>query len=140
MEIKRTRASSVIIHNDKLLTFLGKDPQSGQEYYFLPGGEIESGETPLDTAIRETKEETGFDVTLTTEGATEREYPFFWNGQNYLSFTLFYRGFLKNPFQNTVEVKDADYHRGVYWIPLSEIEEKFYYSEDILSAIQELLK
>lgn len=39
-----------------------KDTTQRVGYYDLPGGEIESGETPLDACIREMKEETGLDV------------------------------------------------------------------------------
>lgn len=137
--IRRIRASAVIVHNDQLLTFLAKDPTSGEQYLFLPGGEIEKGETPHETAIRETLEETGFDIQLDPNGVTEREYPFYWNGKDYISFTLFYRARLKNPFQKVTVVKDADYHLGVVWMPLSELHERFSYSAEILSAIEELI-
>ena len=36
----------------------------GSEYYAVPGGSVESGETIEQTAVREIKEETGLDVTL----------------------------------------------------------------------------
>jgi 8-oxo-dGTP diphosphatase len=36
----------------------------GREYYTLPGGKIEPGETPAQACLREAKEETGLTITL----------------------------------------------------------------------------
>ena len=45
-------------------------------YYDMPGGKIEEGELPKQTAIREMKEETGLDVKdLTYKGNMIIEYP-----------------------------------------------------------------
>lgn len=38
--------------------------RAGQEYYTLPGGKIEAGETPEEACVREAKEETSLDITL----------------------------------------------------------------------------
>ena len=38
--------------------------KKGSEYYAVPGGSVEPGETIEQTAAREIKEETGLDVTL----------------------------------------------------------------------------
>jgi tRNA(adenine34) deaminase len=133
----RLRASTVLVHNDRLLTFLGVDPQSGKEYLFLPGGAVESGETAPDTAIRETFEETGFRVNVDTGSAIERQYPFYWNGDDFDCLTIFYRGRLLSPMQNPV--KDQDYNKGVVWLPVAEITAKFAYSAEILSAVEELI-
>ena len=47
-----------------------------EEYYDIPGGKIEEGELPEQTAIREMKEETGLDVKdLTYKGNMIIEYP-----------------------------------------------------------------
>src|SRR4028118_898920 len=56
------RAAAIIINNGSLLLMHRKKP--GQEYYVLPGGSVESGETPEEACVREVKEETGLVVTL----------------------------------------------------------------------------
>ena len=49
-------ASGLVIKNDKVL--LIRHPYIGK--YFQPGGHIDDGETPLEAAIREVYEETGW--------------------------------------------------------------------------------
>lgn len=56
------RAAAIIINNGSLLLMHRKKPNI--EYYVLPGGSVESGETPEVACIREVKEETGLVVTL----------------------------------------------------------------------------
>jgi len=50
----------LIIKKDKIL-FLKQDKSP---FWLLPGGHIEDNELPHETAIREAKEETGYDVEL----------------------------------------------------------------------------
>ena len=56
------RAAAIIINKGSLLLMHRKKPD--REYYVLPGGSVESGETPEEACIREVKEETGLVVTL----------------------------------------------------------------------------
>lgn len=51
----RGRASCLVIRDNKIL--MVKHKQDGIEYYCLPGGGIEKGETPEQAAVRELKEE-----------------------------------------------------------------------------------
>ncbi|HMN68691.1 MAG TPA: NUDIX domain-containing protein [Bdellovibrionales bacterium] len=133
----RVRASVVVIHNDRLLSFLGVDPKSGREYFFLPGGAIEEDETATEAAERETFEETGFKVKVDPAANVDREYIFHWNGEDHDCLTIFYRANLVGSIQQ--KVKDAEYNKGVHWIPLAEVPELFNYNAEILSAIQELI-
>ena len=138
--ILRERASVVVVHNDKILAFLAEDPTSKKMYYFLPGGAIESGETAPEAAERETLEETGYLVNIDPQNCVDKDYLFFWNGQQYLSQTLFYFGTLNSPLQVNSQIQDAPYHRGVVWLPISEIKQHFGYSNEILSAIEQVIK
>ena len=56
------QARAVIIQNDNILLCktTGLDP----DFYFLPGGHIEHGESAKDALLRELKEEIGFDFEI----------------------------------------------------------------------------
>jgi 8-oxo-dGTP diphosphatase len=73
------RAVAVIVDEGRVL--LVHRRKHGKEYYVLPGGGVEPGETVEEACVREVKEETGLDVTslkpLTTfanVGRTEHYY------------------------------------------------------------------
>ncbi len=57
-----TASRVIIVKNNKIL-FIHRI-KYGKEYYVLPGGAIEANETKEQTAIREAKEETNFDIEL----------------------------------------------------------------------------
>jgi 8-oxo-dGTP diphosphatase len=48
--------------NEYLVMKRSKEETSFQEYWDIPGGSAEEGELPRDTAISETKEESGLDI------------------------------------------------------------------------------
>jgi 8-oxo-dGTP diphosphatase len=55
--------SRVLIEKDGKVLFFHRH-KKGEEFYVIPGGKHESGETPEQAAIREAKEETNFDVEI----------------------------------------------------------------------------
>ena len=59
---KIIRPSVVLIRDDKILVL--KSKYSSGEFYLLPGGGIEGMESLKETTIRETKEETGYDIEI----------------------------------------------------------------------------
>lgn len=58
--IPTTRVSVIVIEDDKIL--LVKHRKGSRQYWVLPGGRLEYGETFFQCAVREIKEETGLDV------------------------------------------------------------------------------
>lgn len=55
--MKRDRSQALVIRNNKIL--LVKHRMNGREFYCLPGGGIDDGETPEQAAVRELEEEAG---------------------------------------------------------------------------------
>src|SRR5271156_609664 len=55
-----TRVSVLIVEDEKIL--LVKHRKNDREYWVLPGGRLEYGETFVDCAVREMKEETGLEI------------------------------------------------------------------------------
>lgn len=61
--IQGVGSAVLIVHeNCVLLGRRNKDPNRGR--WILPGGQLESGETHVDAAIREAREETGLTIAL----------------------------------------------------------------------------
>ncbi len=58
----RNRSVVFVVRNRKIL--MEKLCYAGKTFYSIPGGGIEQGETPEQTAIRELKEECGLDGTI----------------------------------------------------------------------------
>lgn len=78
-------ASVLIVEEGRCLVLEERDDQ-GMKKFNLPGGHAELAETPMMTAVRETKEETGYDVeigdlltiqVLTWEHHTTAKYIFY---------------------------------------------------------------
>ncbi|KYG66911.1 cytosine deaminase [Bdellovibrio bacteriovorus] len=139
-KIYRERTSVIVVHKNTILGFHAIDPTSQVPYFFLPGGGLEEGESPVAAAERECLEETGYRVKVLPETAFERKYDFFWNGESYACRTVFYVAELVEPWTEPKPVNDTNYHKGVEWIQASKVREIFGYQKDILWAVQKLLK
>ncbi|WP_413586030.1 tRNA adenosine(34) deaminase TadA [Bdellovibrio sp. HCB274] len=139
-KVYRHRASTVVIYKNKILGFHAEDPVSRKKYFFLPGGKIDAGEAPHQTAVRETHEETDYKIKVFAETEFRRKYDFDWNGKNQPCDTFFYLATLDEPWHEVRPVKDAAYHRGVAWLDLKDIDQVFGYHKDILWAVQKLTK
>ncbi len=134
----RIRSSVVCIHRNKILVFRAVDPTSQKEYYFLPGGLIEENETAVESAVRETFEETGYKIRVDPMSSIDKDYEFFWNGQSYECTTIFYRAYLDEDFHLPGIVKDASYNKGALWLPVTETDQIFSYHPAIKEAVAEL--
>lgn len=61
------RAQCIVHRKNRLLMVKLKHRQDGHEFWCLPGGAIEKGETPAEAAIRELKEECNVNGTIVRE-------------------------------------------------------------------------
>jgi 8-oxo-dGTP diphosphatase len=65
-----------LIKDNEVVVTKYKKGNKKEGYYDIPGGKIEEGETPKQTAIREMKEETGIEIqNLKYKGIMTIEYP-----------------------------------------------------------------
>lgn len=131
----RQRATVIVLHENKVLGFQAVDPHSHKEYFLLPGGQIEAGESPEQTALRETLEETGYKIRLVPELQLRRRYDFEWNGKIHSCETVFFVGILDEPWREPRPVQDVEYNKGAAWMPAAKASQTFAYHEDILWAV-----
>ena len=61
---RTTRYQGAIIRNDHVLLIKHREHATGHDYWVIPGGGREDGETEEECVIREVKEETHLDVTV----------------------------------------------------------------------------
>jgi 8-oxo-dGTP pyrophosphatase MutT (NUDIX family) len=60
-----TRYQGAVIRNDRMLLIKHHEYATGHDYWVIPGGGREDGETEEECVMREVKEETHLDVTVT---------------------------------------------------------------------------
>lgn len=136
----RVRTSVVCLESNRILAFKAIDPTSQKHYLFLPGGKIEEGESAEQAAIRETREETGYEVDLIDGWMQLKNYLFDWDGAAHNCSTYFYIGRLKDKNELPHAVNDAAYNKGVCWVPVDEAEHAFSYHPVIQLAVMQALR
>lgn len=121
----------IILEDDKVLLIGAKDDE-GKLFWSFPKGHQEANETDIETAIRETKEETGLDVEISDKSPIKTGH-FVHSGTVYKNILLF----IARPLNYELKPQEEEVEQ-VEWIRIDEAGKYFtdYYSE----AWSELLK
>ncbi|RLJ01864.1 MAG: diadenosine tetraphosphate hydrolase [Candidatus Aenigmatarchaeota archaeon] len=110
---KENSAGVVVFRRNKEMKFLLL--QYGEEgYWGPPKGKIEEGETPEETAIRETKEETNLDVKLIDGFKEEIRYFYYRDGKRINKKVIYFLG------EGFGRVKISFEHTDFRWVTLKE--------------------
>ncbi|MEL9991150.1 MAG: bis(5'-nucleosyl)-tetraphosphatase [Thermoproteus sp.] len=106
-------------------------------HWDFPKGNIEPGETPEQTALREVKEETGLDVSLVPGFKEEIEYFYFREGRKVRKRVIFFLA--EAPSK---DVKISWEHKGYVWLPFSQALARITYenSRRVLARAHAFLK
>ena len=112
-------AGGIAIRNNMVLIVKNKpDPGRPNDdgYWGFPKGHIEEGEKPLEAALREVSEETGFTVVAESNSKqiSETTYTYVWENQEIDKTVWYYQmdiveAFAKEPDDEVLEVSLKDY-------------------------------
>jgi 8-oxo-dGTP pyrophosphatase MutT (NUDIX family) len=138
--MKRVRASAVCEAEGQLLLVRLRDPVSGVEALYPPGGAVEPGEVPEETARRETFEETGVPIRVDPSIVIVDRYPFTWAGVDYEVTTHYFAATPEAPPAELPKVIDAEYNLGAVWVPTDEALEAMAIHPAIASAVRRVLE
>jgi len=140
----RKRATLFVVNtiDDKILMIHRK--RDGEEYYIVPGGGVEDGETVEEAAYREADEETGLEIEL---GELLWKRPFSTPRQYGANIEQIEYAYLITQFSGTPVLTGPEFHRqsetnqySLQWVPLADFPNRVVYpsgmdKEKLLAAI-----
>jgi 8-oxo-dGTP diphosphatase len=118
----RLRVSALLRWQDRIL--LCRQEKPGKEYWLLPGGGVEGGESVMDALVRELREEVGLPDELVFEGpiAIAESIPPNWTPQDRHVVHVLFAADLSALSLEDVETRDAAI-RGARLFSLDELDE-----------------
>lgn len=123
--MKTEKSCGCIILRDNKVLLIGAKDDEGELFWSFPKGHQEANETDVETAIRETKEETGLDVKICDLKPIETGH-FVHSGTVYKRILLF----IANPLNDELKLQEDEVEQ-IKWVPIKEADKYFtdYYSE-----------
>lgn len=106
---KEKSCGVVVVDNDKVLLI-----KHDQGHYGFPKGHMEPGETEIETATRETKEETNIDVKVNEDKRYEISY---YKDNGNLKTVIYFIGY---PTSNDVEAREGEISEA-FWIDIDKV-------------------
>ncbi len=98
-----------------------------QGHWGFPKGHVEGGETPLEAARRELKEETGLQVNnLHADFQDKIDYYYTWEGEKRYKEVIFYAGEVEEK-----KVTLSHEHQDFCWLPAGEATEQITFEDEI---------
>lgn len=98
--------------------YVEQDAFGGRNYYELPGGGVKGGETPLEAACREMKEELGVEVEVITELGVVHDFYNLIKQENYSHYYLFK---VKGHVTQQLEERESHLIDRIEWLPLETL-------------------
>jgi len=102
-----------------------------RDYYELPGGGVQSGETPEEAIVRELKEEIGYEVSVVTEIGTVSDYYNLIHRHNVNHFFMVRVG---KYVGQKLEPREQAMIEKIEWLPLAEAVARYENTSDTLIA------
>jgi tRNA(adenine34) deaminase len=133
----RTRASVLCVEEGKLLVVRLRDPGTGKIFRMPPGGKIEKGERPEHAALRELREETGYEARIDPQSESILHYPFVWSGEVHACRTYFFKGCTRG-LPKPVSAKEACLE-GCEWVEISVLLQEWNFHPQLRDALSALL-
>ena len=135
----RVRSSVICLQDDHILALKHQSPGS-PPFWGVPGGRIESHETPLQAALRETCEETGYAVELLYDPAFFIEYEFTWQHNIVHCRTHWFAVRPEPSVHHVPRAGDEEFITGMRWIPIANRSALFAGYPVIQDAIEEVFR
>ena len=123
--MNKEKSCGCIVLRDKKVLLIGARDDNGKLFWSFPKGHQEDGETDIETAIRETKEETNLDVKIVDDEPIKTGY-LVHGGTAYKEILLF----VAKPLNDEIK-KQEDEVEEVQWVRIDEAGKYFddYYSD-----------
>ncbi len=113
----RVEISAVyIVNGDNILLMHRQNNKSQGNKWGIPGGKVEKGETPLQAAIREVKEKTGFDISKQPIEKLDTVY-IEYNEKDHFVYHMFRTTLNDDPGAVKINFKE---HKGFTWVTPEE--------------------